>query len=388
MDYLLLLRCPLLSRKNAFLAKLVYNTLVILTVTGFMLFDLVDILQKKRRLLFVVAFIIFDLWLLTFCNQTLQAHRPQMTGRIHEYEVIQSLPAYRRDAINGDDLFAGAFSGAEVAGFRALVATTDGITKAEHSLQVAGRATAHATAAVAIAAAHGIGAVISGTLHIAGNIALFTGKIIAFPFVAVGHGTSYAFKAVSNTTSNHLASVIQPKNDVAVPVITPEQAQQVSIIQSGTLDVKPVAPIGSGGACDNGAGNGGYPMAWCDARMDSIPTVSYSADRINRECTSYAFWYFTQIEGHTDFHVTGNANRWANTSNYPTHADPAVGAIAVETRGYYGHVAIVQALPGQTHDGKVVPDGYVLVSEMNYDWQGHFRYSYSPLSKFSAYIYP
>jgi surface antigen len=65
-----------------------------------------------------------------------------------------------------------------------------------------------------------------------------------------------------------------------------------------------------------------------------------------------------------------------------------VGAIAVETSGYYGHVAIVQALPGETYEGQAVPAGYVLVSEMNYDWKGHFRYSYSPLSKFSAYIYP
>jgi surface antigen len=122
--------------------------------------------------------------------------------------------------------------------------------------------------------------------------------------------------------------------------------------------------------------------------MDSLPTISYSADPINRECTSYAYWYFTAVEGHTGFRVSGNAKYWATSSNYPTHAAPADGAIAVETVGAYGHVAIVQALPGQEYAGRVVPAGYVLVSEMNYDWQGHFRYSYSPLSKFTAYIYP
>jgi surface antigen len=122
--------------------------------------------------------------------------------------------------------------------------------------------------------------------------------------------------------------------------------------------------------------------------MDSIATVSYSSDPINRECTSYAFWYFTSVEGHAGFRATGDAKYWAATSNYPTHTAPTVGAIAVETAGAYGHVAIVQALAGQKYAGQRVPAGYVLVSEMNYDWNGHFRYSYSPLSKFSAYIYP
>lgn len=189
-------------------------------------------------------------------------------------------------------------------------------------------------------------------------------------------------------TNDKLAAVIHPQNSKDVPVITPEQAHQVTLIQEDTVAVTPVKPTGSGGLCDSGAGNGGYPMEWCDARMDSIATVFYSSDRINRECTSYAYWYFTTIGGHSDFHVSGNANRWARTSNYPTHTTPAVGAIVVETAGYYGHVAIVQALPGAVYDGKAVPEGYVLVSEMNYDWQGHFRYSYSPLSKFTAYIYP
>lgn len=128
-------------------------------------------------------------------------------------------------------------------------------------------------------------------------------------------------------------------------------------------------------------------MAWCDAYMDTIATIPYSSDTINRECTSYAYWYFTQMEGFTDFRAYGNANQWASTSNYPVHSSPVRGAIAVETTGYYGHVAIVQALPGDTYWGGTVPGGYILVSEMNYDWNGHFRYSFSPLSKFSDYIY-
>lgn len=186
-----------------------------------------------------------------------------------------------------------------------------------------------------------------------------------------------------------LSSIIQPKDHTPVATITQLRIQQAVLIQSGTQNVSIASmTTGTGGACDDGSGNGGYPMSWCNAPMDTASTIPYTSDPINRECTSYAYWYFTDIEGHTDFRVSGNAKYWAATSNYPTHPTPTIGAIAVETAGAYGHVAIVQALPGQNYAGQVVPAGYVLVSEMNYDWNGHFRYSYSPLSKFSSYIYP
>lgn len=355
-----------------------------------MLFDLVDILQKKRRLLIVAVCIVFDFWLLLVCNQVLQSHRTDITTRIrNNTETAQSVPEYQNDLFGNGDVLVRVdrtLNSAETGALRALLATTDGITKVDHGLQTASKATFHAVGVAASATIRGIATAITATIHGIGASLLFMGRVIAFPFVAVGHGVGHVARAA---TGMSLASVIQPNRTAGnAPVITREQAEQVSLIQEGTLAVAPIRPNGVGGACDNGAGNGGYPMEWCDARMDTIKTVSYSNDRINRQCTSYAYWYFTTILGHHDFHVTGNANRWARTSNYPVHAEPAVGAIAVQTSGYYGHVAIVQALPGETHDGKVVPDGYVLVSEMNYDWQGHFRYSYSSLSKFSAYIYP
>ena len=158
------------------------------------------------------------------------------------------------------------------------------------------------------------------------------------------------------------------------------QAQQSAIIQAGT---QTLGTRGNGSStCNNGNGSGGYP--WCDSPLD-YPTVAGGFP--NRECTAYAYWYFTQVEGHSDFQVTGNANQWLNFSNYPTHGTPQVGGIAVETAGAFGHVAIVQALPGQTFSGQTVPEGYIAVSEMNYDYAGHFRYSFSPISKFSGYIY-
>jgi len=342
-----------------------------------MLFELVDTLQKKRRLLLVAAFVAADFWLLIICSQTLHAHRSDIATRIHDAETAQAAQIYQSgvaDALStGIDHLSNTI---EVSALRAVVAATDGVLRAENNLVTAGKVTLHVT-----------GVVMISTLHIAGRAAVFAGHALAFPFVATGHSISYAVQGVSGAVNNQVVSVIQPKQNTVIPVITPEQAQQATLIQSGTLDFAPTKPVGTGGACDSGAGNGGYPMPWCDAPMDSVQTVSYSSDHINRECTSYAYWYFTVVEGHADFHVTGNAKRWASTSNYPVHRLPAVDAIAVETAGAYGHVAIVQALPGQIFQGKAVPTGYILVSEMNYDWHGYFRYSYSPLDKFSAYLY-
>jgi len=344
-----------------------------------MLFDLVDTLQRKRRLIFVALFILIDFWLLAYGTQVLQTHRNDITTRIYYSEHVSSGTSYQTSAIDLSGITAGMShiaSRVEVGALRASMATSDGITSAEHGMLRAMHGALHASGVVAVSSLRGIGQGIA-----------FTGRVIAYPFVATGHGIGRGFGAVTKAVNAPIASIIRPKTHAAVPVITPEQAQQAFLIQDGTLNVEPTKPTGSGGACDSGAGNGGYPMEWCNAAMDSIRTVGYSADRINRECTSYAFWYFTAVEGRTNLHVTGNANRWATTSNIPTHKTPAVGAIAVETAGAFGHVAIVHALPGQLYEGKIVPAGYVLVSEMNYDWHGHFRYSYSPLGKFSAYIY-
>lgn len=160
-------------------------------------------------------------------------------------------------------------------------------------------------------------------------------------------------------------------------------AQQAAIIQAGTESVGSHGTYTSS-TCDNGSGSGGYPASWCDSVQDSFnPIGGFPV----RECTSYAYWYFTEVEGHTDFNVSGNADEWLNTSNYPTHSAPQVGGLAVETAGEFGHVAVVQALAGQSFQGGTVPAGDVGVSEMNYDFEGHFRYSDSPMSKFAGYIY-
>jgi peptidoglycan hydrolase CwlO-like protein len=165
---------------------------------------------------------------------------------------------------------------------------------------------------------------------------------------------------------------------------------------------------GNGGACDIGSGTGGYPSNWCDAPQDSITD---SNGFPNRECTSFAYWYFTSVENQTGFQVSGNAGWWWETSNYAvtTYPSAQVGAIGVEPSsslnapvpslhgGYYGHVMIVLALPGTTYNGSLpytsaaagtyVPQGYVLVMSMNEDEEGHFMYNLWPVG-YLMYINP
>jgi peptidoglycan hydrolase CwlO-like protein len=144
-----------------------------------------------------------------------------------------------------------------------------------------------------------------------------------------------------------------------------------------------------GGDCDGGSGNGGYVLASgtagdvCNAPKDAITDW---AGLQNRECTSYAYWYFKRVEGNVDFTASGDAKYWVTTSNYPVHDWPQVGAMGVIDQGQWGHVTIVQAIGASTYKGIKVPAGYVLTSEMNKDLTGKFTYNIRPISGMH-YIY-
>ncbi len=142
------------------------------------------------------------------------------------------------------------------------------------------------------------------------------------------------------------------------------KAEQAAIIEAASNSYNgsiPGASGGSGGACDNGHGNGGYPSTWCNAPQDSIITPwGYS-----RECVSWAGWRRQQLG--RPVYAWGNANQWgagARAAGFTVNSTPSVGAVAETTAGAYGHVAVVEAISG----------GNVIVSEMNYDGMGHFRY--------------
>jgi peptidoglycan hydrolase CwlO-like protein len=178
-------------------------------------------------------------------------------------------------------------------------------------------------------------------------------------------------------------------NDTQIDALRAQQAAANASI-AGTVDIK--ASGGSGGLCDIGYGNGGYPMSLCNAPQDSINDPWGFP---NRECTSYAYWYFVTQEGQTSFQVSGNAGWWWETSNYPVttwNSSVKVGALGIEPSsslnapvpslhgGYYGHVMVVKALPGQTFQGVTVPAGDVLVASMNEDEEGHFMYNTWPVN--------
>lgn len=337
------------------------------------MFELTDTVLQNRR--FIITSISVSLSLLLVCllAPLLQTYRANITARIQSSNTSQT----SESTDEGQNAITNAFShiASDIGDTSSIFETKmlSGVMAVSTAITQFDKATVQSFQDIIAFTTDGLARGVVGTVS---SISDFTEHSVG-SFFGLFHGLA------------HISSIIRPQDHTPIPVITQLRTQQAALIQSGTIDVS-IASItnGVGGACDDGSGNGGYPMSWCNAPMDTYATLPYNNDPINRECTSYAYWYFTSIEGHTDFQAWGNAKYWASSSNYPTRTVPTVGAIAVETTGTYGHVAIVQALSGQKYAGQIVPSGYVLVSEMNYDWHGHFRYSYSPLSKFSAYIYP
>jgi surface antigen len=157
-------------------------------------------------------------------------------------------------------------------------------------------------------------------------------------------------------------------------LLAQKQAQQAALLQASSSTYKgsiPGASGGTGGACANPSDgrNGGYPALWCNAAQDSIQTPS----GYNRECVSWSGWRWHQMGG--PFINWGNANTWDNyarAAGYTVSSTPTVGSVAQTDRGPFGHVANVEQISG----------GNVIVSEMNYDNAGHFRYGVYPISYF------
>jgi hypothetical protein len=360
------------------------------------MYEIMDTLLQKRIFVTGGAFFVGNFLLISLLALPLQLHHANIMARIsaaHTNQLSQDQVTYDspNEVTNTLSLMTTGVGKAagdtEVKVLSGAVAAATGVTHMDAGVGQGAYDSAALTFRAAKYTERGTFANIELTFRGVGLFSTATVHMFGDGFALAGDGISNTFGFVSGISNP--GSVIRPVTDTPTPVITQIRIQQAALIQRGTMNVSvPSVPVGVGGACDSSEGNGGYPISWCNAPMDTVSTIPYSGDTINRECTSYAYWYFTSVEGFTNFRAWGNAKYWASTSNYPTRTSPVVGAIAVETVGAYGHVAIVQALPGQTYAGRAVPAGYVLVSEMNYDWNGHFRYSYSPLSKFSAYIYP
>lgn len=80
------------------------------------------------------------------------------------------------------------------------------------------------------------------------------------------------------------------------------------------------------------------------------------------QCTQWA-WYNWHVNGREVPTSWGNAYSWAANAaamGYQVDHSPAAGAIFQSSSGWYGHVGYVEA---------VNPDGSIVASEMNYDYQ-------------------
>ena len=120
-----------------------------------------------------------------------------------------------------------------------------------------------------------------------------------------------------------------------------------------------------GGTVEAGdPGHGGYPANWERAPEDSLID---NWGMYNRECVSYTAWKVFQMYGHMPYWGGhGNANQWpasAQADGIPTGSEPRANSVAISMNGYYGHAMWVEY---------VLPNGYIHVSQFNYDLQGHY----------------
>ena len=89
-----------------------------------------------------------------------------------------------------------------------------------------------------------------------------------------------------------------------------------------------------------------YPLHYKNGSVEIDQWRMYS-----RQCTSFAAYRLSSVNGFEIPPAYGNANEWghrARREGYRVDTKPEVGAIAWSTEGYYGHVAWVSNVSGDT----------------------------------------
>lgn len=118
------------------------------------------------------------------------------------------------------------------------------------------------------------------------------------------------------------------------------------------------------------------PTAGTFATTSIAPQTSYGNTYPYGQCTWYAKERRPDIPN-----MMGNAGQWlytAQSQGMPTGSTPKPGAVAVDQSGFFGHVAVVEEVRGNT----------VIVSDMNYDWAGSIsKNRKTHASEWSGYIY-
>jgi len=207
-----------------------------------------------------------------------------------------------------------------------------------------------------VAAAHSLTA---DTVRWANNLtsdALTPGKVLVLPPV---DGVIYTVKA--GDTPDSLASTYQASKDRIISFNDLEISGLVPgskiIIPSGILpeNQRPgyQAPTSRTTLVNYGDGvDAGYRVA------SGISSVSAGNKYAWGNCTWYAYERRMQM-GHPVGSYWGNANTWAyyaRQDGFLVNRTPAVGAVLVDTSGYFGHVAVVES---------VSSNGSITISEMN-----------------------
>ena len=89
-----------------------------------------------------------------------------------------------------------------------------------------------------------------------------------------------------------------------------------------------------------------YPLHYKNGSVEIDQWRMYS-----RQCTSFAAFRLSSVNGFEIPPAYGNANEWghrARREGYRVDTKPEVGSIAWSTEGYYGHVAWVSNVSGDT----------------------------------------
>lgn len=204
------------------------------------------------------------------------------------------------------------------------------------------------------------------TLRWANNVvadSVTVGKVLTVPPV---DGVVYTVKA--GDTPDSVAGTYAANKDRIVSFndleISGLQPGSRIVIPGGTLpeDQRPgyQAPVSR--ATSSYGGTSGY-------RVSSNIAGMRSGSVGNKYAWGYCTWYAYERRaqmGLSTGSYWGNARTWAayaRADGYVVSRTPTIGAILVDTAGYYGHVAVVES---------VSPNGDIVVSEMNNAAYGGF----------------
>ena len=123
------------------------------------------------------------------------------------------------------------------------------------------------------------------------------------------------------------------------------------------------------------------------ARGDDYPVYykngSQTIDKwrmYSRQCTSFAAFHLSGVNGFELPGAYGNANEWgyrARREGYRVDNKPAIGAIAWSTAGGYGHVAWVSNVMGDN----------IEIEEYNYDYKGNYNKRIVKANKMTGFIH-